>query len=179
MTKKIATIDLQGKAYAQVKDRIKEFRSECPHGLIETFPTIEENYLMFKARILKDKSDPDSAEATGHSYVETAKGANKAKFFEKQESIAIGRALANLGYAIDGEIASSEEMEEFQAHKQEQLAEMLMEITDAIGHCTTMPKLKKYWSTLTGEQRNMQALIDAKDAKKKELEAVKEIDENI
>ena len=35
--KKTATIAYGSvKAYAQVKDRIKEFRSDCPNGLIET-----------------------------------------------------------------------------------------------------------------------------------------------
>jgi len=40
MTKKITTIDLKGKSYATVPTRIKEFRQDCPKGLIETKPDI-------------------------------------------------------------------------------------------------------------------------------------------
>ena len=178
MTKKVATVDLKGKAYAQVKDRIKEFRADCPNGLIETFPMIEEGYLMFKARILKDKSDPASAEATGHSYIETTKGSNKEKFFEKQETIAVGRALANLGYSIDGEIASSEEMEEFLTQKEEKLAEEIMEATEQLGNCTTIKELQKVWASLSADMKKY--AVEIKNAKKKELETVKEeVHENI
>lgn len=166
--KKTATIKLGTADYAKVKDRLKEFREQNPNGLIETFPTIEENYLMFKVRILKDKSNPDSAEATAHSYIETGEK-NKDKFFEKQESIAVGRALALLGYGADGEIASSEEMEEFLADKQAKLAEAIMEATEAIGNCATLKDLQTYWTGLSGDMKVH--VQEAKDAKKKELEA--------
>jgi hypothetical protein len=92
---------------------------------------------------------------------------DKDKLFEKQETIAVGRALALLGYASDGEIASSEEMEEFQAHKQEQLAEAVMEVTEAIGNCETEAELAKYWASLTGEMKKL--ANEAKNAKKLEL----------
>ena len=36
------------------------------------------------------------------------------KSFEKLESIAVGRALAFAGFSADGEIASFEEMEEYE-----------------------------------------------------------------
>ena len=170
--KKTATIAYGSvKAYAQVKDRIKEFRSDCPNGLIETVPTISDTMIVFKARILKDKSDPASAEATGHSMGEI-KG-DKAKVFEKQETIAVGRALALLGYASDGEIASSEEMEEFLADKQEKYQEAIMEVSEAIGNCATKAELQKYWASLSGEMKL--AVVEVKDAKKAELSKVKDI----
>lgn len=166
--KKTATMKLGSADYAKVKDRIKEFRTDCPNGLIETEPTITETHIIFKARILKDKSNPDSAEATGHSMGELNGEKKKEKVFEKQESIAVGRALALLGYASDGEIASSDEMEEFLAHKQEQLAEKIMEATEAIGNCTTLIELQKYWSALSGDLKPL--ALEAKNAKKAELE---------
>lgn len=167
--KKTATIDLKGKAYAQVKERVKEFRSENPNGLIETFPTVSADSILFKARILKDKANPTSAEATGHSFATITTDKTVEKLFEKQETIAVGRALALLGYASDGEIASSEEMEEFLAQKEERLAEAIFEISEAIGNCESMEALKKYWSSLSGEMRNIKALEEAKNVKKAEL----------
>lgn len=168
MTRKTTTIDLKGKAYAQVKDRIKEFRADCPKGLIETFPTISDSSIIFKARIIKDKSDISSAEATGHSF---AKVTDKTieKQFEKQETIAVGRALALLGYASDGDIASSEEMEEFLKDKQEKFLEQINETTEAIGNCETQEQLKDLWAGLSGELKNNKTVFDAKEVKKTEL----------
>jgi hypothetical protein len=114
MNRKTTTIDLKGKAYATVPARIKEFREICPNGDIKTEPVMQnDGSVMFTAYILKDKSDTNSASATGHSIGKLTGD----KAFEKLETIAIGRALAILGFMASGDIASSEEMEEFQKHK--------------------------------------------------------------
>lgn len=154
--------------YAKVKDRIKEFRTDCPNGDIITTPTFTDDGIMFKAFILKDKSDPTSASATGHSFA-TAEKNQKEKQFEKQESIAVGRALALLGYASDGEIASSEEMEEFLAHKQEQVAERIFEITERVGSCENEEQLKKEWAGLSGEMRSLDVVKNAFTNRKKQI----------
>lgn len=155
---------LQGKDYAQVKDRIIQFRSECPNGLIETHPLIQENgQILFKARILKDKSNPDSAEATGH-----ALGDSKAvKGFEKLETIAVGRALALLGYGSDGEIASSDEMEEFYEHKEQQHQDYILEMTERLACASTIEELKEVWGTVDGTARV--ELESLKEQRKKDL----------
>lgn len=142
------TIDLKGKAYAQVKDRLKEFRKECVHGLIETLPTIQpDGQILFKARILKDKTDPGSPEASGH-----ALGKNTGdKAFEKLETIAVGRALALLGYAADGEIASSEEMEEFMAHKEAQQKKLVATMKKRLEGATNLKELQAAWSSIPGD----------------------------
>lgn len=138
----IKTINLQGKQYAQVKDRLAEFRKDNPRGLIETIPTINpDGSILFKAKIVKDKADATSAEATGH-----AMGSNKGlKAFEKLETIAVGRALALLGYASDGEIASSEEMEEFEDYKQTKYNEMMQELKEQVDSITTIEELKAFY----------------------------------
>lgn len=146
------TINLQGKEYAQVKDRMLEFRTNNPSGLIETTPTITGNIIVFKARILKDKSDINSAEATGH-----AMGENKgAKAFEKIETIAVGRALALLGYGADGSIASSEEMEEFLQSKQSKKVEELMKQVDGI---TDVKVLREFYVANKGNGKELDNYI--------------------
>lgn len=139
----IKTIDLKGKAYAQVKDRLKEFRSQNPNALIETTPTIQpDGAILFRARILKDKADPNSGEATGN-----AMGPQKGdKAFEKLETIAVGRALAFLGYAADGEIASSEEMEAFEEYKQQQFEDSVMEWQDKLSEAADLKALGTMWA---------------------------------
>lgn len=161
--KKTATIKIGGNAdYSKVKERLKEFRSDNPRGSIKTKPTIEADYLLFEAYVLKDKADPTSADSTGHSYIATT-DSNKEKFFEKQETIAIGRALANLGYASDGEIASSEEMEAFQEHLANQKFEALEQAKDRIHSATSIEELKEIWADFNGEMKvAMKGLLDTK-----------------
>ena len=155
----------QVKKYARVADRLMEFRNANPNGLIETVPTITGETIIFKTRIVKDKSDPSSAEATGH-----AMGENKGtKAFEKLESVSVGRALALLGYASDGEIASSEEMEEFEAYKAQKEEEMLMDAQEKLEACTSLEELKKVWGDLHVDAKMNQGIIDLKEKMKQKL----------
>lgn len=177
--KKTATIDLKGNAYAKVAERIKMFREDCPKGKIETdHQHIEEGLVEFRAWVWKDKTDLIEILKAGVSDKEvvrnssdsngTAKKAVKGeKDFEKLETIAIGRALATLGYLASGEVASSEEMEEFEAHKQAKFEEAVAEATEQIGNCQTLDELKNVWSALSGEMKI--AVKPAQETKKKEL----------
>jgi len=143
--KKTETIDLKGKSYATVPARLKEFRKDNPRGLIETTPTIQaDGTLIFKAHILTDKANPDSPEATGHAF---GKGKGE-KDFEKTETIAVGRALALLGYMASGDIASSEEMEEFEEYKKNQKQEAILIATEKIKDTKTLEELKTVWTSL-------------------------------
>jgi hypothetical protein len=160
MTKKAKTINLQGKEYAQVAERLRMFREDCPNGLIETTPTITENQAMFKAKVLKDKSNPNSAEAVAHSVGEM-KGQ---KAFEKLETIAVGRALAMLGYLASGEVASSDEMEDFMEYKVQKIEEAKL----ALKECTTIDDLKKVFLGL-GNLMTEPALVKLKDELKLKL----------
>lgn len=163
------TIDLKGKSYATVPQRIKEFREACPKGKIITKYEKIEGVTIFKAYVWKDKADAvsneygvvlDSADATG-----TAENNKKdEKAFEKLETIAIGRALAILGYLASGEIASTEEMEEFNEYKQDKIDLAVA----TINNTETIDDLKAVFLSL-GNLIAEQAVVTAKDAKKKEL----------
>lgn len=165
MNKKIHTIQLQGKDYAQVKDRIKEFRQDCPNGKIETTPQImEDGKVLFKAYILKDKGDLNSADATGH-----ALGTNTGiKAFEKLESIAVGRALALLGYAMDGEIASGEEMQEFMNYQEDKKKLLIEESRSKLEAAESLDDLAKIWASLNPEAKT--SLDSIKNELKKKYE---------
>ncbi len=166
--KKTKTISFgQVKAYARVADRLQEFRTANPRALIETLPTVQaDGQVLFKARILADKGESNSAEATGHALGTT--GA-KAKDFEKLETIAVGRALALLGYASDGEIVSSEEMEEFEAHQKEKKETLIMEMRERLEEAKTLEELKLSWSSIPVEVKN--ELESLKEELKKKLPA--------
>lgn len=142
MTKKLETIKLQNKDYATVPTRIKEFREANPNGLIETNPEKQDDgQFIFKARILKDKSNKDSAEGTGHSYGPV----KNTKDFEKLETIAVGRALAVLGYMASGQVASSEEMEDFLDQKEIKRQNAIQKLKDTIDKIKTIEELRKFF----------------------------------
>jgi hypothetical protein len=163
--KKTETIDLKGKSYATVPARLKEFRKDNPRGLIETNPTIQaDGTLIFKAHILTDKSNPDSPEATGHAF-----GKGKAeKDFEKTETIAVGRALALLGYMASGDIASSEEMEEFEDYKKNQKQILIENAIEKINDTKTLEELKTVWTSL-GNLIIEKEIQEAKELQKTKL----------
>ncbi len=162
MNRKVATVDLKGKDYATVPARLKMFREDCPNGLIETSPDIKDDgTIIFTARVLKDKAKMhESGEATGHAFGK----ATGDKAFEKLETVAIGRALAILGYLASGEVASAEEMEEFIEYQQ-------TKVDTAIGllkASETIDELKANFMSL-GSLMAEGEVIKAKDAKKAEL----------
>lgn len=147
--------------YSKVVDRIAEFRKDNPRGLIETTPTVDGDQIMFRAHILSDKSNTNSSEATGHAF---AKNEGTEKQFEKLETIAVGRALAMLGYAASGEVASYEEMEEFAAYRDTKIDELI----EGMQNCKTIAELRDYFMGL-GSYMAESRIIEAKDARKAEL----------
>jgi hypothetical protein len=160
---KVKTMKLQGNDYAKVADRLKKFREECPNGQIKTEPKfLEDNKILFTATVVKDKSTDSSAEATGH-----ALGENKGtKAFEKLETVAIGRALATLGYLMSGEIASTEEMEEFYEYQQEKVQAAVAQLEAA----ESLDELKQTFMGL-GSLMAEKAVIETKDKRKVALSA--------
>lgn len=162
---RVTTINLKGKEYATVPERLKEFREQNPRATIETTPIIEGDVVIFKAKIVKDKNDPSSAEATGHSYGKLT----GEKAFEKLETVATGRALSLLGYLNDGQIASTEEMKEFEGYQ----AEKIQTIIVNIGKAKQREDFKAIMSGLTPDQkREVTPIIN------KRIEELKNADSN-
>lgn len=161
----VKTIDLQGKQYATVPERLKEFRELHKRALIETSHTIhEDGSVVFNTRILTDKSDTNSAESTG-SAMYTAKQMQGSKAFEKLETISVGRALALLGYLNNGQVATSEEMDEFNAYQDEKIEQAVDELKSA----PTLEDLKTIFMGLGNLIAHSQ-VIEAKNNRKQELQ---------
>lgn len=161
---KLATINYQGKDYATVPVRLKEFRETNPRAEIDTTPTYnEDGSVTFKARIVADRSDESSAVATGNARY-SAEEIKKTKAFEKLETIAVGRALANLGFLNNGEIATTEEMEEFNQYKQSKAEDAI----ETIKSSKTLDELRHFYLSL-GSLMSNPSVYAAKEAKKKEL----------
>jgi len=132
--------------HAKVNDRVKAFWEDNPRGKIETSQAKDGAVVIFKASILADKSDEYSREATGHSYGEVGSEKN----FEKLETIAVGRALALLGYAANGEIASVEEMEEYMKYNDDKKQEALLDFQAEVSAIKTIEELRLFYMSHKG-----------------------------
>ena len=159
---KIKTIKLQDKDYAQVKERVKAFREDTTKGSIDTeSKQLDDGTMVLKATVIMDMSDEGSKKASGSAFGKV--GGQKA--YEKLETIAVGRALAFLGYLADGEVASSDEMEEFLAHKEEKKEEAIVELKK----CKTVEELRGMFISL-GTLMSDKEIVKAKDDMKIKLE---------
>lgn len=105
----IKTVDVKGKQYAEVNQRILGFRTVFPEGFIRTEILSHENgVVVMKATVGVD----DKILATGIAYEkEGSSFINKTSYIENCETSAVGRALGMLGIGIDTSIASAEEVQ--------------------------------------------------------------------
>lgn len=105
----MAMVDIKGKEYATVNQRVKAFRMVYPTGSIETeIVSLAEGVIVVKAVV---KDGEGKALATGHAREkESSSYINKTSFVENGETSAIGRALGFCGFGIDTSIASYEEV---------------------------------------------------------------------
>jgi len=106
----MATVNIHGKEYSPVEDRLKRFYTEHPEGNIITELLSDPNMSqmsVFKATVTLG----GIVLATGHAMELQGDGnINKHCHLENAETSAIGRALANWKYAGTGERPSAEEM---------------------------------------------------------------------
>lgn len=142
----IATIDVKGKNYAEVNQRIKVFRMLYPAGVIETeILSVENGVCIMKATI---KDDNDHVLGIGHAYEkENSTFINKTSYIENCETSAVGRALAMCGIGIDTSVASYEEVAnaiENQKPKNDKVTEAQKSL---IKNNFNIPQVKEYCSS--------------------------------
>jgi hypothetical protein len=108
---KFKTVDIRGKKYVEVKERVKYFRQEKTFEgwtIATEFPLLSDEQCMCKA-IVSDTSG--RVIATGHAHEIQANGnINKTSYIENCETSAIGRALAVMGIGVDDSMASAGEV---------------------------------------------------------------------
>lgn len=104
----ISYMDVKGKAYAPVNERIKAFRAVYPNGCIATEVISEDDKVIaMKATV----ASGESVLATGHAFeIKNGSYINKTSYLENCETSAVGRALGFAGFGIDAAIASAEEL---------------------------------------------------------------------
>tara|TARA_R100000315_G_scaffold62428_1_gene43935 strand:- start:1485 stop:1994 length:510 start_codon:yes stop_codon:yes gene_type:complete len=107
---KLKTINIKGKKYVEVNERLKYFRSNYPnHSLTSRITHIDSEMVVVQSDIL----DPEGRIlASGHAHEEkSASFINKTSYVENCETSSWGRALANFGIGIDESVASANEVD--------------------------------------------------------------------
>jgi hypothetical protein len=106
------TINIKGKNYITVNERLKHFRSESTFEgwqILEQLVHIDEKEGIFKVTIC-DKKGVEMASAHSQEYRDSSY-INKTSFVENGFTSALGRALGYLGIGIDTSIASANEVQ--------------------------------------------------------------------
>ena len=103
------TINIKGKNYVPVTERVKEFHEKYPDFTVLTeIISLDETSVLMKATVY----DPDGKIlAVGHAQEDrNASNINKTSYVENCETSAIGRALGMFGIGIDDSMASADEV---------------------------------------------------------------------
>ena len=105
----IVTMNIKGKDYAPVHQRVKAFRIVHPNGMIVTDIVSEGSGIITMKAVIYDEDHRTLA--TGYAREkEGSSMINKTSCLENCESSAVGRALGLAGFGIDVSIATSEEI---------------------------------------------------------------------
>ena len=117
----LKSIEIKGKPYVMVNERIKAFRQDYPNlALVSEIVQLDADSCIIKASVVDENG---RVLATGLAQEDrTSSAINRTSFVENCETSAWGRALGNLGIGIDVSIASAEEME-IAVAKQEKMKE--------------------------------------------------------
>jgi hypothetical protein len=145
--------------YEPVEVRLEKFIKDYPSFRIATeLEVVEASRYIVKAYLFKDASD-GVAWATGYAEeTVSSRGVNQTSALENCETSAIGRALANAGYAPKGKRPSREEMSKVVASKPVKPA-----VADV------KPDDQDYWTTPVGQYKGV---VDAPITLEKAIENV-------
>jgi hypothetical protein len=136
--------------YEPVEVRLEKFIKDYPAFRISTeLEVVEATRYIVKAYLFKDAGD-SLAWATGYAEeTVTSRGVNQTSALENCETSAIGRALANAGYAPKGKRPSREEMSKVVAAKPAKPT--VTELETAIRKADAESAEQDYWTTPVGQ----------------------------
>jgi len=154
--------------YEPVEVRLEKFIKDYPAFRISTeLEVVEATRYIVKAYLYKDASD-SLAWATGYAEeTVTSRGVNQTSALENCETSAIGRALANAGYAPKGKRPSREEMGKVVAKKAEK--PVVQDLVQAIKAADAEPAEQDYWTTPVNEYMK---IVDAPVTLEKAMENI-------
>jgi hypothetical protein len=157
--------------YETVEVRLEKFIKDYPDFRISTeLEVCENDRYIVKAYLFKD-SQQSTALSTGLAEEKvTDRGVNQTSALENCETSAIGRALANAGYAAKGKRPSREEMSKVVAQKPVKPA--VQDLVQAIKAADKEPAEQDYWTTPVNDYMKV---VDAPVTLEKALDLVQDI----
>lgn len=105
----LKTVNIKGKQYVTVNERLKYFREKFTgYSLTSEITHINENGVIIRASL---KNDEGVEVASGYAHEkQDSSFINKTSFIENCETSAWGRALGNFGVGVDQSVASADEV---------------------------------------------------------------------
>ena len=157
--------------YETVEVRLEKFIKDYPDSRIATeLEVCDKDRYIVKAYLYKAAADT-VAWTTGYAEEKvTDRGVNSTSALENCETSAIGRALANAGYAAKGKRPSREEMSKVAAQKPVKPA--VQDLVQAIKAADKEPAEQDYWTTPVNEYMKV---VDAPVTLEKALHLVQDI----
>jgi hypothetical protein len=157
--------------YETVEVRLEKFIKDYPDFRISTeLEVCDKDRYVVKAYLYKVATD-SVAWTTGYAEERvTDRGVNSTSALENCETSAIGRALANAGYAAKNKRPSREEMSKVVAFKPPKPS--IIDLNAAIKAADKEPADQDYWTTPVNEYMKV---VDAPVTLDKALETVSEI----
>lgn len=103
------TINIKGKEYVPVNERVKYFRANYPdYTLLTELVSLDADSVVIKATIYDENG---RAVATGYAQEDRgSSNINRTSYVENAETSAVGRALGMFGIGIDAAMASADEV---------------------------------------------------------------------
>jgi hypothetical protein len=157
--------------YETVEVRLEKFIKDYPDFRIATeLEVVERDRYIVKAYLFKTTGDSLSW-ATGYAEEKiTDRGVNSTSALENCETSAIGRALANAGYAAKGKRPSREEMSKVVAQKPVKPA--VQDLVQAIQAADKEPAEQDYWTTPVNDYMKV---VDAPVTLEKAMQNITEV----
>tara|TARA_R100000781_G_C4051566_1_gene117778 strand:- start:513 stop:857 length:345 start_codon:yes stop_codon:yes gene_type:complete len=105
----LKTVNIKGKQYVTVNERLKYFREHfAGYSLTSEITHLNENGVIIRATIRNNNGEDV---ATGYAHEkQNSSFINKTSFIENCETSAWGRALGNFGVGVDQSVASADEV---------------------------------------------------------------------
>jgi hypothetical protein len=127
-------IDIKGKKYVLVSDRVLFFNEKYDAGMIQTklVSQPDADLVVFMAKVTPDISSPERY-FTGYSQAKWGDGlVNTTAALENAETSSVGRALALMGIGVIDSIASVDEMSKAGVTSKN---DVLKNYNDKLGNC--------------------------------------------
>lgn len=163
--------------YETVEERLVKFWKDNPNGQIHT-EVLEHSASRFivSARLFRTEADPRPWTTGLAEETIQGRGVNATSALENCETSAIGRALANAGYATKGKRASREEMSKVAAKSvaEAAIADVKAKMSQTASTYVPVPKEDDPWTIK--DAAPVQTMDGAVDLLKKELGARTEKD---